>query len=79
MAFVRLPLCATPIPPELVSAKNGCTFLKAVPTVVEYLLWPLNLKDSLTFPWVEKGSIYLIKVFPNQKQYEDAKEKVQDV
>ena len=41
--------------------------------------WPLNLKDSLTFPWVEKGSIYLIKVFPNQKQYEDAKEKVQDV
>ena len=41
--------------------------------------WPLNLKNSLTFPWVEKGSIYLIKVFPNQKQYEDAKEKVQDV
>ena len=41
--------------------------------------WPLNLKDSLTFPWVEKGSIYLIKVFPNQKQYEDAKEKVQDI
>ena len=41
--------------------------------------WPLNLKDSLTFPWVEKGSIYLIKVFPNQKQYEDAKENVQDV
>ena len=41
--------------------------------------WPLNLKDSLTFPWVEKGSIYLIKVFPNQKQYENAKEKVQDI
>ena len=41
--------------------------------------WPIDLKDSLTFPWVEKGSIYLIKVFPNQKQYEDAKEKVQDV
>ena len=41
--------------------------------------WPLNLKDSLTYPWVEKGSIYLIKVFPNQKQYEDAKEKVQDI
>ena len=23
--------------------------------------WPIDLKDSLTFPWVEKGSIYLIK------------------
>ena len=41
--------------------------------------WPINLKDSLTFPWVEKGSIYLIKVFPNQKQYDDAKEKVQEI
>ncbi|MDC3076645.1 CvpA family protein [Candidatus Pelagibacter sp.] len=41
--------------------------------------WPIDLKDSLTFPWVEKGSIYLIKVFPNQKQYDDAKEKVQEI
>ena len=41
--------------------------------------WPIDLKDSLTFPWVEKGSIYLIKVFPNQKQYDDAKKKVQEI
>ena len=41
--------------------------------------WPINLEDSLTFTWVEKGSNYLIKEFPNEKEYEDAKEKVQDI
>ena len=55
-----------------------CLFT-AADVIYDSKKWPLNLKDSLTFPWVEKGSIYLIKVFPNQKQYEDAKEKVQDV
>ena len=47
-----------------------CLFT-AIDVVYDSKKWPLNLKDSLTFPWVEKGSIYLIKVFPNQKQYED--------
>ena len=55
-----------------------CLFT-ALDVVYDSKKWPLNLKDSLTYPWVEKGSIYLIKVFPNQKQYEDAKEKVQDI
>ena len=41
--------------------------------------WPLNLDDSFTYPWVEKGSNYLIKEFPNEKEYEDAKEKIQDL
>ena len=41
--------------------------------------WPINLEDSLTFTWVEKGSNYLIKEFPNEKEYEDAKSKVQDI
>ena len=41
--------------------------------------WPVNLKDSYTFTWVEKGSNYLIKEFPDEKEYEDAKEKVQDI
>ena len=35
--------------------------------------WPMNLKDSLTFTWVEKGSNYLIKEFPDEKEYKDAK------
>ena len=41
--------------------------------------WPINLDDSFTFAWVEKGSNYLIKEFPDEKEYEDAKEKVQDI
>jgi len=41
--------------------------------------WPLNLDDSFTYPWVEKGSNYLIKEFPNEKEYEDAKEKIKDI
>ncbi len=41
--------------------------------------WPLNLDDSFTYPWVEKGSNYLIKEFPNEKEYKDAKEKIQDI
>ena len=41
--------------------------------------WPMNLKDSFTFSWVEKGSNYLIKEFPDEKEYKDAKEKVQDI
>ena len=41
--------------------------------------WPVNLDDSFTFTWVEKGSNYLIKEFPDEKEYKDAKEKVQDI
>jgi len=47
--------------------------------VYNHKKWPINLDQSLTFPWVEKGSNYLIKEFPTQKEYEDAKEKVQDL
>tara|TARA_Y100000590_G_scaffold343554_1_gene392582 strand:+ start:221 stop:763 length:543 start_codon:yes stop_codon:yes gene_type:complete len=41
--------------------------------------WPINLDQSLTYTWVEKGSNYLIKEFPSQKEYENAKEKVQNL
>ena len=41
--------------------------------------WLINLDDSFAFTWVEKGSNYLIKEFPDEKEYEDAKEKVQDI
>ena len=47
--------------------------------VYNHKKWPINLDQSLTFPWVEKGSNYLIKEFPTQKEYKDAKEKVQDL
>ena len=41
--------------------------------------WPIDLGSSFTFELVEKGSNYLIKEFPDKKEYEDAKEKVQDL
>ena len=41
--------------------------------------WPIDLDKSFSFQLVEKGSNYLIKEFPNKKEYEDAKEKVQEL
>ena len=55
-----------------------CIFA-TVNIVYNHKKWPINLDQSLTFPWVEKGSNYLIKEFPTQKEYKDAKEKVQDL
>ena len=55
-----------------------CIFA-TVNIVYNHKKWSINLDQSLTFPWVEKGSNYLIKEFPTQKEYKDAKEKVQDL
>ena len=41
--------------------------------------WPMNLESSFTFSYVEKGSNYLIKEFPNEENYNDAKDKVQEL
>ena len=41
--------------------------------------WPIDVDNSFTFQLVEKGSNYLIKEFPDKKEYEDAKEKVQEL
>tara|TARA_B100000214_G_scaffold92758_1_gene64160 strand:+ start:153 stop:695 length:543 start_codon:yes stop_codon:yes gene_type:complete len=41
--------------------------------------WPIDLDKSFSFQFVEKGSNYLIKEFPDKKEYEDAKEKVQEL
>ena len=47
--------------------------------VYNYERWPINTSKSFSFEWVEKGSNYLIKEFPNQKEHEDAKEKIKDI
>jgi len=44
-----------------------------------YKNWPLNIPKSFTFSYVQKGSNYLVKEFPNEKEYKDAKEKVQEL
>ena len=41
--------------------------------------WPINTKSSWTFSYVQKGSNYLIKEFPNEKKYKESKEKIEDI
>ena len=55
-----------------------CIFATA-DIIYNHKKWAINLDRSITFPWVEKGSNYLIKGFPNEKEYKDAKEKVQNL
>ena len=47
--------------------------------IYNYKKWPINLNQSIMFTYVENGSNYLIKEFPKKEQYEDAKNKVQDL
>ena len=41
--------------------------------------WPINLNKSYIFPYLEKGSNYLLKEFPNEKTYKDSKEKIEEL
>ena len=41
--------------------------------------WPINSDKSFIFPYLEKGSNYLLKEFPNEKTYQDSKEKIEDI
>ena len=47
--------------------------------VYNYDKWPINLDKSYIFPYLEKGSNYLLKEFPNEKTYQDSKEKIEDL
>ena len=55
-----------------------CLF-SAIDIVYNYNKWPINTDKSYAFPSIEKGSIYLIKVFPNEKKYKDSKEKIEEL
>ena len=55
-----------------------CIF-SGVHIVYNYDKWPINLDKSYIFPYIEKGSNYLLKEFPNEKTYQDSKEKIEDL
>ena len=55
-----------------------CIFA-AADIVYNHKKWPINLDHSYAFPYVLKGSNYLIKEFPNEKDYPNIKEKVQEL
>ena len=47
--------------------------------VYNYDKWPINLDKSFIFPYLEKGSNYLLKEFPNEKTYQESKEKIKEL
>ena len=55
-----------------------CLF-SVIDIVYSYNKWPINVKKSYTFPYLEKGSNYLVKEFPNEETYQDSKEKITDL
>ena len=55
-----------------------CIF-SGIHIVYNYDKWPINIDKSYTFPYLEKGSNYLIKEFPNEKTYQNSKEKIEEL
>ena len=55
-----------------------CLF-SAIHIVYNYDKWPINLNKSYIFPYLEKGSNYLLKEFPNEKTYQNSKEKIEEL
>jgi|TARA_B110000261_G_scaffold120295_1_gene134182 membrane protein required for colicin V production len=55
-----------------------CLF-SVIDIVYNYNKWPINIDKSYTFPYLEKGSNYLVKEFPNEETYRNSKEKIEDI
>ena len=55
-----------------------CIF-SGIHIVYNYDKWPININKSYAFPYLEKGSNYLIKEFPNEKTYQESREKIEEL
>ena len=55
-----------------------CLF-SGIHIVYNYNKWAINVDKSYIFPYLEKGSNYLLKEFPDEKTYQDSKEKIEDL
>ena len=55
-----------------------CIF-STISIIYNHSKWSMKLDKSLFFPYVEKGSNYLIKEFPSKKNYEESKEKIEEI
>ena len=53
--------------------------LSGIQIVYNYDKWPINIDKSYTFPYLEKGSNYLLREFPDEKTYKDSKEKIEEL
>ena len=55
-----------------------CVF-SVIHIVYNYEKWPINADKSYVFPYLEKGSNYLLKEFPDEKTYQNSKEKIEEL
>ena len=55
-----------------------CLF-SAIDIVYNHDKWPNKLNKSYIFPYLEKGSNYLLREFPDEKSYQDSKEKIEEL
>ena len=55
-----------------------CIF-SAIHIVYNHDKWPINLDKSYVFPYLEKGSNYLLEKFPDEKTYQKSKEKIENI
>ena len=55
-----------------------CIF-SGINIVYNYDKWPIKINKSFIFPYLEKGSNYLLKEFPDEKTYKDSKEKIEEL
>ena len=55
-----------------------CIF-SGIHIVYNYDKWPINVDKSYVFPYIEKGSNYLLKEFPDEKTYQNSKEKIEEL
>jgi membrane protein required for colicin V production len=51
----------------------------AINIVYNYDKWSIDTDKSYIFPYIEKGSNYLIKEFPNEETYQNSREKIEDI
>lgn len=55
-----------------------CIF-STVNNFFDYKNWPIDVDNSITFSYIEKGSSFLSNEFPNKEEYQDAKENIQEL
>ena len=55
-----------------------CVF-SGIHIVYNHDKWPINSDKSYIFPYLQKGSNYLLKEFPDEKTYQESKEKIEEL
>ena len=57
----------------------GVILFSLVNWLYPYEKWPMNVEESFSFSYINNGSNYLIKLLPNEENYIDTKEKIENI